>query len=295
MGIDLIDRHYVQKFSIVTPSYNQESFIEKTLQSVIDQHYPNLEYIVVEDGSTDRSLEVISKYESSLTHLITGPNQGFGAAVNTGLQLCTGEIMAWINSDDFYLPGAFETVARVFADCPEVDWIVGASLLADQKGKPFGINSYPGFGKGLFFSGRYLGGHAAWGGRWIPQESVFWRRSLWQKAGARFCTERLQYGDFELWSRFWQFADLHAVPVPLAVYRCHPQTYTARIGNQSVAPCTKIIEDTKLGRYSPLSIRVRDVACRLGNRVAHVLGEPAKAVEFDRERDRWQVVTRFVM
>src|SRR5437870_1707527 len=144
------------KISIVTPSYNQAAFIESTIRSVLDQHYPSLEYIIIEDGSTDPSLEVIKKYRDRLADLVVGPNKGFGEALNAGLQLCTGEIMAWINADDFYLPGTLETVAWIFNDCPQIDWIVGASLICDPEGRPISINSSRGYAKSLFFSGRYL-------------------------------------------------------------------------------------------------------------------------------------------
>jgi hypothetical protein len=277
--------------SIVTPSYNQEKFVETTLRSVLDQDYPHLEYIVIDD-STDRSPAIIRRYEPR-ARLISGPKRGFGEALNVALRLCTGDLMAWINADDFYLPGAFQTVAQVFSDCPEVEWVAGASLICSPEGRPFTINAPPGFNKALFFSGRYLGGHPAWNGRWVPQESVFWRRSLWEKAGSRFCNER--FGDFELWSRFWSHADLHVLPVPLAVYRCHPDTYTATQGHKSTEPCTKIIEASGLGKYRPWQIRWRNMLCRLGDRVARRLGEPAKCLEFDLEANHWRVVTRYVM
>jgi GT2 family glycosyltransferase len=283
------------KISIVTPSYNQEGFIEATIRSVVGQEYPNLEYIIIEDGSTDKSLEIIQRYQDRLAHLVVGPNKGFGGALNAGLKLCTGEIMAWINADDFYLTGAFETVARVFKDCPQIDWIVGASLICDPAGRPISINSSRGYGKSLFFSGRYLGGHPAWSGQWIPQESVFWRRSLWDRAGGTFLTERLQYGDFELWSRFWQFSDLYMLPVPLAAYRCHPQTYTSQQGHKSTEPCTKILEAGGIETFSPINIRLRNFGCRFSDRFARYLGEPAKVLEFDLRSNRWKIVTNFVM
>ncbi len=282
------------KISIATPSYNQAAFIEETIRSVLLQDYAPLEYIIIEDGSKDQSPEIIAKYQPFLGHYERGPNRGFGEAVNAGLQRCTGDIMAYLNSDDLYLPGALATVAKVFSDCPEVDWIVGASLLADRTGQSIGINSSLGFSKKLFYSGRYLGGHPAWNGKWIPQESVFWRRSLWEKAGGSFLRERLQYGDFELWSRFWQLADLHVVPVPLGIYRCHPATYTSVQGNNSLAPCTKLIADAPGEKHSPGVVRGRDLIGRLGQRFLQSWGEPAKAVEFDLASGKWKTAVHRV-
>ncbi|MEW6303165.1 MAG: glycosyltransferase family 2 protein [Verrucomicrobiota bacterium] len=283
------------RISIVTPSFNQAAFLEETIRSVLLQEHPPFEYIVMDGGSRDGSADTIKKYARHLKHWASEPDGGQGDAIDRGMRQVTGDIMAYINSDDFYLPGAFATVARAFADCPEVDWIVGASLLCDERGRAFGINSSPGYSKALFFSGRYLGGHAAWNGKWIPQESVFWRRSLWERAGAKFLCERLQHGDFELWSRFWHYADLHVLPVPLAAYRCHPETYTATRGNQALEPCTRIIESSGLGEFSPGEIRLRDLLCRMGARLLNRFGEPARCLEYDSQASRWRAITRHVM
>ena len=92
--------------SIVTPSYNQSQFLEKTIQSVLNQNYPNLEYIVIDGGSTDGSLEIIRKFENDLSAWISEADQGQAHAINKGFQMASGEILAWINSDDVYHPGA---------------------------------------------------------------------------------------------------------------------------------------------------------------------------------------------
>lgn len=274
--------------SIVTPSYNQAAYIEETLRSVLCQGYPNLEYVVMEDGSSDASPTIISKYRPWLAQYVPGPNRGFGAVLHDGLSRTTGEIMAWLNSDDLYLPGTLETVARVFSDCPEVDWIVGQSLIIDQAGHPMRLSGQPGFSRRLFFSGRYLGGHPAWNGSWIPQESVFWRRRLWEKAGAHFLTERLQYGDFELWSRFWQHAELHTLPLPLGVYRMHGDTYTTRKGTLSLAPCTELIKAHQNSRLSPLAVRALDLLCRTSSSAQRLFGHAAPILRFDPACQRWQ-------
>jgi glycosyltransferase involved in cell wall biosynthesis len=281
--------------SIVTPCYNQVEFVATTIQSVASQNYPALEYIVVDDGSTDGSAEVLQQNKQSISRIITQPNRGFGETLNTALNQTTGEIMAWINSDDYYLPGAFAAVSRVFADCPEVNWIVGASLIAYRDGNPRSIHAPKGFAKSLFFSGRYLGGHPGWSGEWIPQESVFWRRSLWEAAGARFLPERKQYGDFELWSRFWGHGDLHVLPVPLAVYRYHAEAYTAQKGDSSTEPCRKIIETTGLGNYRPWQMHWQGRLCRVSNLITRYFGEPAKVLRFDQSANKWKPETIYVM
>lgn len=282
------------KISIVTPSYNQAAFVEATLRSVLDQGYDNLEYIVMEDGSTDGSPALIAKHRDRLAQYVAEPNRGFGAVLQDGLSRTTGEIMAWLNSDDLYLPYTLATVGRIFRDCPEVDWITGLSLLCDQPGNLVRTTSPEGFSRRLFFSGRYLGGHPAWSGRWIPQESVFWRRSLWEKSGAHFLTERLQYGDFELWSRFWKHADLHLVPLPLGVYREHAATYTSTRGTKSIEPCTRLLAAAGEPTLSVGAIRRRELLTRLGNRAMCRFGQPAKAVRYDSTAARWRSETIYV-
>jgi len=282
-------------FSIVTPCYNQVEFVATTLESVATQNYAALEYIVVDDGSTDGTSEIIQKYQPPITRIITQKNKGFGETLNGALNQCSGEIMAWINSDDYYLPGAFAAVSRAFLDCPEVDWIAGVSLLCYREGIPASIHAPRAFAKTLFFSGRYLGGHAAWSGDYVPQECVFWRRSLWEKAGARFLQERRQYGDFELWSRFWPHADLHVLPVPVAVFRYHTESFTAQRGHTSTEPCTKIIEASGLGKYRPWQIHWRDRLCRMSNALMRRLGEPAKVLRYDQLACKWKSETIYVM
>lgn len=256
--------------------------------TVLAQGYPDLEYIVMEDGSTDGSAAIVERHRHRLAQVVARPNRGFGAVLHDGLSRSTGEVMAWLNSDDLYLPHTLATVGAVFRDCPEVDWICGQSLLGYGPGTPVRTVEPEGFNRQLFFSGRYLGGHPAWSGRWIPQESVFWRRSLWDKAGGHFLQERLQYGDFELWSRFWKHADLHLVRLPLAVYREHSATYTSVQGSRSTVPCTALLESAGEVRSSRRAIHLRELLCRGGQRALRRFGYPAKTVAFDSVAGRWR-------
>ena len=102
------------KISIVTPSFNQGQFIEETIRSVLDQDYPNLEYLVIDGGSTDQTIDIIRKYETQLSYWESEKDRGQVHAINKGLARATGDIFAYINSDDIYLPGTFATVAKYF-------------------------------------------------------------------------------------------------------------------------------------------------------------------------------------
>lgn len=199
------------KISIVTPNYNYSQFIEETIRSVLLQNYPNFEYIVIDDGSTDRSVEIIKKYDSWLTHWETMPNQGQANAINRGFMRTTGEIMAWINSDDIYMPGAFYSIAEVFSAYNDIKWLSGYSCVSDigRETTTYGTcykNLYD------FISGDY---------KWIQQESVFWKRSLWEMSGGRINEEYKFQIDGELWTRFFEFESLWYINRVLGIYRMH--------------------------------------------------------------------------
>src|SRR5436190_573079 len=123
------------KLSIVTPSLNQGAFIERTIRSVLDQGYPNLEYVIVDGGSTDETVEIIRRYEDQLAWWVSEPDQGQTDAINKGIERTSGEIVAYINSDDYYLPGAFERAVEAF-EGTDRSWIAGASLDLDEQGDP---------------------------------------------------------------------------------------------------------------------------------------------------------------
>ncbi len=199
------------KISIVTPSYNQGQFLEQTICSILDQNYPNLEYVIIDGGSTDNSVEIIKKYSNRLSYWVSEPDTGHGNALNKGFSKTSGEIMAWLNSDDKYLPWTFEVVAEIFSLFPDVNWIVGVNGWWDKKGRLVTArNIY----KNIY---DYLLGNYAW----IQQESVFWRRSLWEKAGGKI-NEKYKFSvDGELWCRFFLIDKLYHVESIISGYRFH--------------------------------------------------------------------------
>ena len=172
------------KISIVTPSFNQAAFVEDTLRSVLDQDYPHLEYVVIDGGSTDGSLEIIEKYKDRLHHFVSEPDTGHGNALNKGFAKTSGEIMAWLNSDDKYCPWTFRTVAEIFDAHPDVMWIAGCHGFWNDRGTLMSVQ--PQY-KNIF-------DYAAGNYTWIQQETVFWRRALWDRAGGHISE------DFASWS-----------------------------------------------------------------------------------------------
>ncbi len=199
------------KISIVTPSYNQGAFLERTLRSVLDQNYPNLEYAVQDGGSSDDSMEIVERYRSQLARAVSVRDKGQAHAINLGHAQLTGEILAYLNSDDILLPGSLAYVARYFQEHPDVDVVYGQRILIDEHDRETGRWILPAH------DGKVL----SWAD-FIPQETLFWRRRVWDKIGARF-DDSLQFVlDWDLLVRLRDAgAKMVRLPRYLGAFRVH--------------------------------------------------------------------------
>ncbi len=215
---------------MVTSSLNQGRFLEDTIRSILDQNYPNLEYVIVDGGSTDGSLEIIKRYADRLAWWVSEPDKGQYDALNKGFAHTTGEIMMWLNSDDKYLPWTFQVLANVLTEFPQVEWLTSLFYLFwDEKGELVSCEAQEGFSRELVLRGGTLPG-CGWPARsFIQQESTFWRRSLWERAGGSLDTRFTMAGDFDLWMRFAREAELFSVAVPLGGFRQHSEQKTVRL------------------------------------------------------------------
>ena len=231
------------RISIVTPNYNLAAFLEHTLSSVLRQDYPNLEYIVIDDGSTDNSAEVIRRYDSHIAYWTTRPNKGQYATINEGFARSTGEIMAWLNSDDMYLPGALSVVGEIFSQHPEVEWLSSTWPVAwNESGQAFWVGNMKGFSRKAFLRGEYTPSGVTYSRNCIQQESTFWRRSLWERAGGKLEERYRRAADFELWARFFQYAELEGVDALLGGFRFRGGQITDRYANEYAEECRSILQ-----------------------------------------------------
>jgi glycosyltransferase involved in cell wall biosynthesis len=199
------------RVSIVTPSYNQARFLEETIRSVLDSHIPNLEYFVMDGASTDSSVEIIQKYEQRLTAWVSEKDKGQADAINKGLHQANGDIVAWLNSDDYYLPGAIELAIQTFEQHPEAGLVYGDVLSVDAESKPFNLQTFQAFSLVDLMSFRI-----------ISQPAVFIRRSVLEKAGYLDPSYHCLL-DHHLWLRMSLLAPSVYIPKTLAAARYHAE------------------------------------------------------------------------
>jgi len=162
------------RLTVITPSLNQAQFLERTLRSVLDQGYPDLEYIVMDGGSTDGSVEILQRYDDRLAYWVSQPDEGQSWAINRGIERATGEVIAYINSDDYYLPDAFDAALPRFSD-PRVRWVAGACEYQFEDGT-LDTLMVPTMPRGP----RPNWVRNSW---YVAQASSFWRRDVFDEFG----------------------------------------------------------------------------------------------------------------
>ena len=195
----------------MTPSYNQTQFLEETIRSVLLQGYPNLEYAIIDGESTDGSLEIIRRYEPWLAYWVSEKDRGQSHAINKGFSRASGEIVAWLNSDDLYAAGALPIIGSYFTRDLSLGMAYGDDRVIDSDGTPIETR------RSRDFDLRWL---LVW--NYIPQPSTFIRRSV--VPGSELVDETLHYVmDWDLWIRLARRVSVCRVPYVLSAMRFHPQ------------------------------------------------------------------------
>jgi glycosyltransferase involved in cell wall biosynthesis len=190
------------KISIVTPNFNGAEWLERAIQSVVLQDYRDIEYIVMDGGSSDESLQIVDRHRQHVTKFVSEKDGGQYHAIAKGFSMATGEIFCWLNGDDVYFPWTMRVVARIFSDYPQIQWIMGVRCEL-RDGAVQGISNVTPFPRDLIRSGAF---HPR-GLGCIMQEASFWRRCLYEKVGG-ISPKWPVAGDYELWIRFAEHADL---------------------------------------------------------------------------------------
>ena len=197
------------RVSIVTPSFNQAAFLEETIRSVLSQDYPNLEYIIIDGGSTDGSVEIIEKYADRLAYWVSEKDAGQADGINKGLVRATGEVVAWLNSDDVYQPGAILAAVEALQENPDCGLVFGDVLSVDANDQPLNLTLYDDLGLDDLLSFEIIG-----------QPAVFMRRSVLDKTG--LLDTRFHYLlDHQLWIRMANLAGMNYIREQWAAARYH--------------------------------------------------------------------------
>ena len=208
--------------SIVTPTYNQARFLEDTIQSVLTQDYPNLEYLISDGGSTDNSVTIIQKYAPHLAWWVSEPDNGQTEAINKGFAHTKGAILAWLNSDDTYNPGAVAEAVQYLQEHPQVGMVYGDANFIDEQGRVIGKynarqTNYTRLMRGAVY---------------IPQQAAFFRADLWRKVGPLDPSFYFAM-DYDLWVRLAKHAPLHYQPGHIwANFRMHGDAKTIIADNR---------------------------------------------------------------
>jgi len=240
------------KITIVTPSFNQGRYLEQTLRSVLLQGYPNLEYVVLDGGSSDNSVEILERYAPHLAYWHSEPDAGQADAVASGFERATGEILGYVNSDDMLLPGALRHVARMFLRSPKTGVVYGNRLVIDEGGAVIGRHIWP------YFVTRY---HWA-RGQPVAQESTFWRKDVYRRVGGIDRTKFFVL-DYDLFYRMWTATRFRKTREYLGCIRVHDETKTSR--HDDVRLQEMAMAKSRYALREPGYLRVR-----IMNRVDHI-------------------------
>ena len=233
------------KVSIITPSFNQGRFLEDSIRSVLEQDYPNIEYIVVDGGSKDESIEIIKKYQNHFAWWVSEKDKGHADALNKGFSHATGEILAWLNSDDIYFPSAVSEAVSVLISRPQVGMVYGDANLIDDSGVTVG----------QFASKQTSYSQMLRGSVHISQATTFFRAGLWRQVGPLDLSLFFSF-DYDLWVKFAKVSQILYVPKLWAKFRIHAEGKTIINDDRCYPDMLRVLEREGGGWLSWLRVRM---------------------------------------
>ena len=307
------------KISIVTPTYNRATYLEETIRSVLTQKGDfDLEYIIQDGGSNEELIEILEKWQSIVDSgnldiqcnnvefsFYIEPDDGMYDAVMKAFSRASGEVLAWLNSDDMYHPFAFQTVSQIFSRYQDVHWITGIPNSYNYMSSRTGYDNFPNaYSRHYLRKGYYDVSFLSYGFNWIQQESTFWRKSLWEESGGfdegcRFAA------DYHLWRNFAKHTDLVRVQSFLGGYRVHedqitadPQLYRAELPvlkspPQSLKFLKSMLETIPHSRKQIFNARRGWPWLPLmGLEFNHLVG---RVVEWSYHKNEWNILTKSIL
>ena len=235
------------KISIITPNYNYAKFLPSSIESILNQDYDNLEYIIVDDGSTDESVSIIRQYENHYPDkikFILQSNYGQTSALNKALKAVSGDIICWLNSDDMFCENVFTKVINIFKKYPLVEVVFGDIYVVNQSGEQIKLIKYLPFD--------YLSGIFNGFGKIIPSNGIFWKSNLSKETG--LMDERFHYAmDSEYWSRILYKRKIVHIPIPIAKFRYHENAKTIKRSKKNSKDFLLASAEDKLIRHRSYS------------------------------------------
>ncbi len=258
-------------FSVITPSYNQASYLKKTMDSVLSQDIPGMEYVVIDGGSTDGSAELIRSYADRLSGWVSEKDRGQADAVNKGAARTTGEVIGWLNSDDLYLPGAARKALCYLAEHPEIDAVYGDVLSIDGNGQLINVMRFSQYTAEDLMTFRV-----------ISQPGVFFRRSAWERAGGL----DLSYSyllDHHLWLKMITYGKFAYLPEPLAAARFHAdaknRAHAGDFGKEAYRLADWLLTDPlTAAKAAPIEKKIRGGAAWLDAHYLSDAGETGRSL-----------------
>lgn len=244
------------KISIVTPCFNRSEYLNEAIESIVSQAGDfEIEYIIQNGGVNSEVNTILEAWDAKIKtkkHSIkcndisfryfNEKDKGMYDAINKGFEKSNGDVMAWLNSDDIYLPGAFSTASTVFSRFENIHWIVGMKAQVNKKGEIIytSYSSPLAYSRNFIRKGLYHIHHREIGLDWIQQEAAFWRRDLWEKAGRKVNSELNYAADYHLWKKMSEHSDLVKVYSPLGVFRRHGEQKTSHALDKYIMETSKI-------------------------------------------------------